>query len=253
MEESPILVQEHENNVVVLSLNRPKQLNAISRPLLTELRRQLDHFSKRSIGALIINSVSEKAFCSGINVSDVQDMSNREAADFFAELAATFEDISTYPCPTLAAVNGYAFGAGADLALACDLRIAGESCRIRFPGPQFGVVLGTHRLVNEAGAAIARNLALTNQLIHAEEARQYGIIHDITTVDNTLSTALDKARNLSKMSNDTIQTIRDICRYDTRSASGKTPIDYARESIEQGDFGSRFSQYVERVKQKKRK
>lgn len=257
VEEMPIVLQEYdqEKKIYVLSLNRPKQLNAVSIDLLHELRHHLETITNvENVGALIINSKLTKAFCTGIDVTYVQSLSNEEAAAFFADLQATFDQISNFPCPTIAAINGYAFGAGADLALACDIRIAGESSRFRFPGPQFGVVLGTHRLANEAGHSVARKLALTNQLLSADEALGYGIIHEVTDVENVFETALTQARNITNMPEFTFKTIREICTDDSQSENKNiTAIEYTRQSIEQGNFQERFSQYVARVKERKRK
>jgi enoyl-CoA hydratase/carnithine racemase len=257
VEDSNIVLQEYDQDqkIFVLSLNRPKQLNAINKNLLNELRHHLENISiEKNLGALIINSRLMKAFCTGIDVTFVQRLSNEEAADFFSELAMTFEQLSNFPSPTIAVVNGYAFGAGADLALACDLRIAGSSAHFRFPGPQFGVILGTHRLVNEVGHSVARKLALSNQIIVADKALQYGLIHEITEDESAFGTAFTWAKNLTRMPKYTFKSIREICEYHSLPQTKKnTPSDFARQSVEQGDFKERFTQYVERIKESKRK
>ncbi|WP_165820914.1 enoyl-CoA hydratase/isomerase family protein [Pueribacillus theae] len=257
MEESSIIIQEYGENgtIFVLTLNRSKQLNAINKSLLAELRYELKKISsKKNLGGLIIKSAITKAFCAGIDVAYVQSLSNVEAAAFFAELAVTFEEISHFPCPTVAAVNGYAFGAGADLALACDIRVAGRSTRFRFPGPQFGVILGTHRLVNEAGASLARKIALTNELIDADTALQYHLVHDIAEDEFILDTAVEWMKKLTRISAHTYAGICEICdslETDADKTQLKTPIEYARYSIEQGNFNERLTQYIEELKKKK--
>lgn len=257
MSESTIILQEidREKKIVMLSLNRPKQLNALNEMMLYELRDTLEALSKEQLGALIINSKIERAFCTGIDVKAVQAMENSDAACFFANIAETLERLSTFSCPTIAVVNGYAFGAGADLALACDIRVGGHSSIFRFPGPQFGVVLGTHRLVNEVGSSLARKIALTNELIHSEKALQYGMIHEMAEGPHALELGISIAKKLFRVPKHTFKSIQDICADPIlqKASLEWKPADYAQKSVEEGDFQDRFASYIEEMKEKKAK
>lgn len=257
MSESTIVLQEMdtEKKIVVLSLNRPKQLNALNDMMLYELHDKLDALSKEQLDALVMNSQIDRAFCTGIDVHAVQSMTNHEAARFFANIAGVLEKLSTFSCPTVAVVNGYAFGAGADLALACDIRLGGHSSTFRFPGPQFGVVLGTHRLVNEVGASLARKIALTNELIHSDKALQYGMIHKAVDEHEALDEGILLAKKLSRVPVHTFKSIQDICAEPIIQNDNLelTPVDFAHQSVQEGDFGERFSRYLMEMKEKKAK
>lgn len=244
---------QQDNRIKILSLNRPKQLNAMNGDMLQELREQLDHLARNStMGALIITSEMTRAFCSGIDMSFVQELSNTDAAQFFAMLADTLEQLIHFPAPTIAAVNGYTFGAGADLALACDLRVAGASSRFRFPGPQFGVVLGTQRLSHEVGPSRARLLALTGQIVDAREAQQYGLVHQVTEDESCLETALALAATIIRMPSYTLHTIRDICRKDEEFVESRSCAnEWARKSVLEGNFHERFSQFINQARDRK--
>lgn len=255
MAESTIVLQEIdlEKKIVILSLNRPKLLNALNDAMLYELRDVLERLSKKQLGALIINSQINRAFCAGIDVKAVQQMTNSEAAHYFAHIAETLEYLSTFSCPTVAVINGHAFGAGADLALACDIRVGGYSSAFRFPGPQFGVVLGTHRLVNEVGSSLARKIALTNELIDSKKALQYGIIHEIVEEHEALEQGITIAKKLTRIPQHTFNSIQEICSKAILQNGnyGFTPADYAYKSVEEGDFQERFAGYISEMKKAK--
>lgn len=257
MNNTEIIVQKylHSNRILVVSLNRPKQLNALNKDLILELTKILRNIQvNNDIDALILTSEITKSFCSGIDVGYVRGLSNEEAADFFYELAALFEMVSALPCITIAAINGYAYGAGADLALACDFRIGGAYTRFSFPGPQFGVVLGTQRLKNEVGSAIARKLVLTGQKIDAEYALQIGLLHEICEEGSCLETALAWARKTSHISKHAQKAIKDICFLDNEFSNPEmqSSLVLARNSVLDGDFQLRFIKYLERVQSRKK-
>lgn len=237
-----------ENNVAAIYLQRPKQLNALNGELLEELSSTLTLLSENSdVSALIITSELAKSFCSGIDVSFMQALSNDEAARFMGKLALLFEQIMEFPYPTIAAVRGYAFGSGADLALACDIRVAGESVKIRFPGPRFGVVLGTRRLVHEVGPAKARLLALTNKTIQAREALEYGIVQEVTSDEACLEAARSMAQTVTGIPKHALQAIRQLCRVvESPDEERILAASLAETSVGHGNFSERFQQYLEK-------
>ncbi len=258
MRGSIILTHKYDYNneiVYILTLNRPKQLNAINNQLLEELRQHLDEISKTpNLGALIIKSDNQKAFCTGVDVDYIKLLTNEESSDFFSELAETLEKIINFPCPTIASIDGYAFGAGADIALACDIRIANESASFRFPGPQFGLILGTQRLISEVGPSVVRHLALTNQVVTADKALQYGLIHKITESESAFEIALKYTEITASISKHTLNLLKEICSNENELRSNKTtPLEFARKSVEQGDFSARFSEYISQVKINKKR
>ncbi|MEH7126372.1 enoyl-CoA hydratase/isomerase family protein [Bacillus sp. JJ1773] len=257
MKHSYIVKQEYfkERNILVLSLNRSKQLNAINRDLLMELRSHLEDIQEhRQLDVLIISSELSKSFSTGIDVGYVRGLSNEEAADFFSDLADTFEMVMKLPCITIAAVSGYAYGAGADLALSCDLRIGSASSRFSFPGPQFGLILGTQRLMKETGSAITRHLVLSGQVIDSNQALQYGLIHEICENTTCFETAIIRANHISLIPNHAQKLVKAICSNDQNSHNKiASPVSLARNSVLEGDFQERFSHYIERVKIRKKK
>src|SRR5690625_3905440 len=131
------------SEIIILSLQNNEVLNAIDYGMLEDLKRSISEIKQSDkTKVLIIKSDNDRAFSTGINTSYVKSLDNKESLQFFTELAELFMEIEQLDCITVAGVNGYAFGAGADLALACDIRIGTSTTKFRFPGPQFGLVLG---------------------------------------------------------------------------------------------------------------
>ncbi|MBO1001937.1 enoyl-CoA hydratase/isomerase family protein [Pseudogracilibacillus auburnensis] len=248
----PVLIKQSEidERIIIVSINRTEKLNSIHLELLESLQSELERINKvQHIKAVILTSESLKAFSTGIDVHFVKELANKEeVANFFYKLAHLFETVQQLRVPTIAAVNGYAFGAGADLALACDLRIANEVASFRFPGPQFGVVLGIQRLISEVGGSTARTLTLMNKLIDSKEALHDGVVHEVVSSANCLSRAEEWAKHLIEMPSFAKETIRNMCNRVERDLLMQDPCELAKKSILAVDFNEAFEQYVARIK-----
>lgn len=247
METAVLLTEIDEaNQIYQLTLNLPEQLNAVNTTMIAALRNHLQTLEKKEVRGLIINSNTPKAFCAGIDVKKLKLMTNEAAADLFEELADTLVLLAETNYVTVAAVSGYAFGAGADIALACDLRVADNTVSFRFPGPQFGLVLGTERLVNEIGASAARKLVLTNERIFVEEAERLGIVHEIASGD-VVEAALQTVNKATAVPGHPLKTLKAICnQVELNQTAGKL----AKDSVLVGDFKERFVGYLSGMKKK---
>lgn len=243
-----------DGKIVTLSFNRTDKLNAIDNDFLLVLRQHIEQLANDSnIAVLVLQSEVSLSFCSGIDVSYVQTLSNEQAKDFFMELATMLESVINFPKPTIAVTRGYTYGVGADLALACDLRLGGKSTKFRFPGPQFGVLLGTKRLIHEVGPSRARGLALTNTLIDANRALDYGILHEVFNDDQCIERAHIQARNLLDMPYNSINGIRKLCRQVDVSKEGiADAVNLTRQSISEGDFKVKFDKYLNKFRHAKK-
>src|SRR5699024_4929562 len=189
---------------------------------------------------LIISSSISKAFSAGIDVQLVKSYSNREASLFFKRISEVLKKILNLPMLTIAAINGNAYGAGADIALSCDLRVANQKTTFRFPGAQFGIVLGTHRLANEIGYSKARMLVLTNKKLSAQQTVDFGLVHELSNAEDSYQRALEIAEGITPIPIFTVNSICDICSEYNELSS----ISVAEHSALNGDFHTRFRQYL---------
>ncbi|MEH7379193.1 enoyl-CoA hydratase/isomerase family protein [Bacillus sp. JJ1533] len=247
---SAVNYKEYQDGKIgCLELNQPESLNAVDEIILNELEFYINQANNNNrLRVLIIKSTFLKAFSAGVNVKLLKSFSNEEASYFFEKIARILEEITKIPIVTIAAINGIAFGAGADIALSCDLRIANKKAMFRFPGPQFGVVLGTHRLVNEVGYSKARGLALLNKRLDAAESLKLGLIHEVSDDEDCFESALIIAKNLLEVPDFTINAISNICSESQDNTFG--PIKVAKQSIINGDFQKRFDTYLSKIRKK---
>ena len=170
-----------DSGVLTLTINRPEARNALDRETIEALGAHLDYGeTDAAVAAVIVTGAGDKVFVSGADVRELRARTRRDALD--ARLSRFYERLERFPKLTVAAVNGYALGGGAELALACDLRLAAESARFGFPELGLGVIPsagGTQRLPRLVGLGRAKHLILTGDIIDAEEARRIGLVSEV--------------------------------------------------------------------------
>jgi enoyl-CoA hydratase len=170
----------------LITINRQDALNALSFGLIAELGRAFDEVAKSDARALLITGAGAKAFCAG---ADIKELMGRELVDHKrgGELGQlTFAKLDRLPMPSVAVVNGFAFGGGLELALACTLRIATKNAKLGLPEIKLGLVPGyggTQRLPRAVGEARALDMILTGRFVDAEEAHRIGLVQRLVDGD----------------------------------------------------------------------
>ncbi len=170
----------------LIRLNRPQALNALSFALIRDLGRAFDEVAAGDARALLITGTGEKAFCAG---ADIGELANRALMDKKrgAELGqATFAKLERLPMPSVAIVNGYAFGGGLELALACTFRLATPNARLGLPEIKLGLIPGyggTQRLPRVVGEARALEMILTGKPVDAPAALAWGLVSRVVEGD----------------------------------------------------------------------
>jgi enoyl-CoA hydratase len=164
----------------VVTLNRPEALNALSFSLLGDLGRILDEVAHTDARALLIIGAGAKAFCAGADIKELTGRSLMEQKRGAALGQATFGKIERLPMPSVAIINGYAFGGGLELALACTIRVATRNARMGLPEIKLGLIPGyggTQRLPRAVGESRAIEMIMTGRTVDAEEAHRIGLVH----------------------------------------------------------------------------
>jgi enoyl-CoA hydratase len=187
--------------IAIITMNRPKALNALNAETLQELGMALEAcLEPPETMALIITGAGEKSFVAG---ADISEFNGIETAFEGRELALggqdTLSSIAAMPIPTIAAINGFALGGGLELALACDLRVASKNAKLGLPEVGLGLIPGyggTQRLPRLVGEGRALDLILTARHVGAEEALSLGLVNRVS--DNALETAEALAREIIK-------------------------------------------------------
>jgi len=190
-----IQVRTEAGKVGIVTLNRPKQLNALNDQLMNELGDALKAFdADGSIGCMVITG-SEKAFAAG---ADIGAMASYSFADVYKGdyITRNWEQIRAIRKPVIAAVSGFALGGGCELAMMCDFIIAADNARFGQPEIKLGVIPGaggTQRLPRAVGKAKAMDMALTGRMMDATEAERAGLVSRVVALDKLLDEALGAA------------------------------------------------------------
>jgi len=192
-----ILTETHEH-VGLIKLNRPQAMNALNNQLMRELMDALETFDKNdAIGAMVITG-NEKAFAAGADIKEMADKSIEQMMD--RDHVAVFGRMRTIGKPVIAAVSGWALGAGCEVALACDMIVASESARFGQPEITIGVIPGaggTQRLTRAVGKVIAMEMILNDHRLTAQEAYQFGMVNRVVPVQGYLEEALRLAEEIA--------------------------------------------------------
>jgi len=168
------------DDCALLRLNRPAALNALSFEILDEIAAALDEVAGWKVRALIVTGAGEKAFCAGADIKELRGRSMIERKQGAQRGQAAFARLDRLPFPSVAAINGLAFGGGLELALACTFRVAVRSARLGLPEIKLGLIPGyggTQRLPRLIGEARALDMILLGRTVTAEEAAQIGLVH----------------------------------------------------------------------------
>ena len=183
MEYSTLLITE-EDGIAVVTLNRPKALNALNQTMMSDLKKffEEDAPNRANLKGAIITGSGEKAFAAGADITEFKNL-NEEAGSAMAKRGHDiFFTIEGFPKPVIAAVNGYSLGAGCELAMACHIRIAGEKARFGQPEATLGLLPGyggSQRLIQFIGKGKAMELLLTGDMLRAEEAHRLGLANHL--------------------------------------------------------------------------
>ncbi|MEN9779418.1 MAG: hypothetical protein RL014_566 [Pseudomonadota bacterium] len=197
-----IQVRTEAGKVGIVTLNRPKQLNALNGALMDELGSALKAFdADPAIGCMIITG-SEKAFAAG---ADIGAMATYTFADVYKSdyITRNWETIRSIRKPVIAAVSGFALGGGCELAMMCDFIIAADNAKFGQPEIKLGVIPGaggTQRLPRAIGKAKAMDLALTGRMMDATEAERSGLVSRVVPLDKLMDEALGAALQISDFS-----------------------------------------------------
>ena len=177
---------EDRDGVGLLVLSRAKVLNALNSALLDELEALLTELRGASLRALVVTGDGSRAFAAGADISEMAEMTAAQAEAFSARGQRVFRAIEGLPFPTIAAVNGFALGGGCELAMSCDLILAGAGAVFGQPEVKLGVIPGfggTQRLTRRVGAQRALELMLTGRNVKAPEAVAIGLALEVVEED----------------------------------------------------------------------
>ena len=194
---------EEDGMISILTINRPKALNALNSQVLEELDKTLDSIDISKIRALIITGEGEKSFVAGADIAEMSSLTKKEAQEFSKKGNDVFRKIETFPIPVIAAINGFALGGGCEISLSCDIRICSDNAIFGQPEVGLGITPGfggTQRLARLIGMGMAKQMIYTGQNIKAQEALRIGLVNAVYPQKELLNEAKKLAQTISQNS-----------------------------------------------------
>ncbi|HSN14840.1 MAG TPA: enoyl-CoA hydratase-related protein [Anaeromyxobacteraceae bacterium] len=195
------LLYEVRDGVGLVTMNRPKALNALNGATIADLDACLASVERdAAVRALVVTGAGDKAFVAGADIAEMASMTPEQARAFGAAGQRAFARLEALPIPTIAAVNGFALGGGGELALACDLVYASEKARFGQPEVTLGLIPawgGTQRLARRVGAMRALEIVLGGDMVDSARAREMGLCLEVLPPEKLLDHAFAKARTIA--------------------------------------------------------
>ncbi|WP_068311028.1 enoyl-CoA hydratase [Polycladidibacter hongkongensis] len=196
-----LLIAEKQENIALITLNRPKALNALNEQLINEIGAALKEFElDDDVGAIVLTG-SERAFAAG---ADIKAMAERTYPDTYRrDFMSNWDAIAQCRKPVIAAVAGFALGGGCEVAMMCDFIIAADTAKFGQPEIQLGVIPGaggSQRLTRFVGKSKAMDMCLTGRMMDAEEAERCGLVSRVVPADQLLAEAIAAAKTIAGFS-----------------------------------------------------
>jgi enoyl-CoA hydratase len=220
MSEYQTITVERRGAVAVLTVNRPEKLNALNSSVHTEGVAALDELKHDdSVRVLVITGAGQKSFIAGADISEFEGKTPVTQRSTFQE-RTLFNSIDTFPKPVIAMINGFCLGGGCELALACDIRIAGENARFSQPEINLGVMPGgggSQRLTRLIGEGRAMEMILTGDMIDAETALRSGLVNHVHPLAELEAKTMEMAEKIAEKAPIALQLCKEAVKFASRS------------------------------------
>ena len=195
------ITYEQEEFVGIITINRPKALNALNSSVLDELDKTLDNIDINTTRCLILTGAGDKSFVAGADIGEMSTLTKAEGEAFGKKGNDVFRKLETFPIPVIAAVNGFALGGGCEISLSCDIRICSDNAMFGQPEVGLGITPGfggTQRLARAIGVGMAKQLIYTARNIKADEAYRIGLVNAVYPQEELMDAAKKMASTIAK-------------------------------------------------------
>jgi enoyl-CoA hydratase len=205
---------EIDEGIAVITMNRPQALNAFNTEQLDLLGTAFHALGRdRAVRVVILTGAGDRAFAAGADIKEMVHLTPAEGLAFGRKGQALTSAIERLPQPVIAAVNGYAFGGGCELAIACDIRLAAENAR--FAQPEVGLGIppgwgGTQRLPRLVGPGFAAEMIYTGRQVDAEEASRFGLVNAVHPLDQLMTAAREMAARIARNSPAAVRAAKNL-------------------------------------------
>lgn len=195
------ITYEQEGQVGIVTINRPKALNALNSQVLEEIEAAFKAIDLDAVRAVILTGAGEKSFVAGADIGEMSTLTKAEGETFGKKGNDVFRMIETFPIPVIAAVNGFALGGGCEISMSCDIRICSENAVFGQPEVGLGITPGfggTQRLARLVGPGMAKQMIYTARNIKADEAFRIGLVNAVYPQEELMAAAKKMAAGIAK-------------------------------------------------------
>ena len=195
------ITYEVEGQIGIITINRPKALNALNSAVLDELDKTLDAVDQEAIRCLILTGAGEKSFVAGADIGEMSTLTKAEGEAFGKKGNDVFRKLETFPIPVIAAVNCFALGGGCEISMSCDIRICSENAVFGQPEVGLGITPGfggTQRLARIVGTGKAKEMIYGARNIKAEEAYRIGLVNNVYPAEELMPAAKKLASTIAR-------------------------------------------------------
>jgi enoyl-CoA hydratase len=205
---------EIDEGIAVVTMNRPQALNAFNSEQLDLLGAAFHALGQdRTVRVVILTGAGDRAFAAGADIKEMVDLTPAGGLAFGRKGQALTSAVERLPQPVIAAVNGYAFGGGCELAIACDIRLASENARFAQPEVSLGIPPGwggTQRLPRLIGPGLAAEMLYTGRQVGADEARRIGLVNAVHSLDQLMTAAHEMAARIARNSPASVRAAKSL-------------------------------------------
>jgi enoyl-CoA hydratase len=209
-----VLLDQPQQHIYCLSVNRPKVLNALNQQTLLEMAAAIELVAAdKSARVLLLTGSGEKSFVAGADISQMQSLTPLQAKTFAEQALKTFRRLETLDIPGIALVNGFALGGGCELAMSCDFIFASDNAKFGQPEVSLGITPGfggSQRLPRLVGRAMAMEMLVSGRMLGAAEAMQRGLVNHVYPQAELLTKGLEMAEKISKNGPDSVKFTKEL-------------------------------------------
>ena len=199
-----ILKFDYSDNIGVVTISRPKALNALNTNFFKEMNALLDELEKNEDIRVLLITGEGKAFVAGADIAEMSGFDSKQGHEFSIFGQKTFDRIENLPFVTIAVINGFALGGGMELSMSCDFRIASTKAKMGQPEVNLGLIpgyAGTQRLPRLVGMGNAMYIMVTGEMIPAQRAYDMGLVQKVVEPDELMNEAMSIAKTIAKKEN----------------------------------------------------
>lgn len=206
---SNLVIEELHDHVCVLTMNRPERHHALNRALSKSLADAMERAkNNEEIRVIVLTGSGGKAFCAGADMLEASGIEETKAnAGARANTIAHFSDT---PIPIIAAINGYCYGGGARLAIACDIRLASTTATFRLPGAEYGLVVAAATLPRLIGSSRAKELIFSARRFDANQALEWGLVNSLHSPESLMPATLELAKEIASNSVEAVRASKRV-------------------------------------------